>query len=426
MATDSRIGRRELLGSTVVLGAAALTGCSETGSVVPSIDASTSPFVDRAKPLAQDYTVAARVPADGRFYYMHDPGMSRLPSGAILVAAPCLERPERTSFDVVGWQTFVSRSSDGGKTFSTVATLPYSDATPFVLGGRLHMFVQKKKWEDVLLTTSDDEGATWREPVALFRGSYWNCHTAMVEENGRLYWALQTRDYRGGVVVIAGDTRKDLLDPASWTMSSEALHPETPAALVSGRNKTAEDWWLEPNVVSVRGRMRVFLRTILDGYAATSLAAVCDLTLGEGGAMALAFSHFAAVPGAQNKCFVLRDEPSRLFWMLSNLAADSEGVVFDWDEVRRTGGFLAGPGNDRRFLALSYSVDALNWFPAGCVARTSDLHQSFMYPAAGVDGDDLVLISRTSVHGRDQHDADLVTFHRVRGFRALAMDLAPR
>jgi hypothetical protein len=49
-----------------------------------------------------------------------------------------------------------------------------------------------------------------------------------------------------------------------------------------------------------------------------------------------------------------------------------------------------------------------------------------MYPAAGVDGDDLVLISRTSVHGRDQHDADLVTFHRVRGFRALAMDLAPR
>jgi hypothetical protein len=423
---DFRIGRRELLGSTVVLGAAALAGCDEKGSAVPAAaDGGTVPVVDRAKPLAQDYTIAARVPADGRVHYMHDPGMARLPSGAILVAAPCLERPDAASFDVVAWQTFIARSTDGGLTFSTVATLPYSDGTPFVSGGRLYMFVQRTKWEDVLLTTSDDEGGTWSEPVTLFRGSYWNCSTAMVEENGRLYWALQTRGYRGGVVVIAGDTTKGLLDPASWTMSSEAVQPATPPALVSGRNKDAEDWWLEPNIVSVRGRMRLFLRTILDGYAATSLAAVCELTR-DGNAMTLAFSHFAAVPGAQNKCFVLRDEPSRLFWMLSNLAADSEGAVFDWDAVRRTGGFLAGPGNDRRFLVLSYSVDALNWFPAGCVAKTNDLHQSFMYPAAAVDGDDLVLISRTSVHGRDQHDADLVTFHRIRGFRALAMDLAPR
>ena len=46
-----------------------------------------------------------------------------------------------------------------------------------------------------------------------------------------------------------------------------------------------------------------------------------------------------------------------------------------------------------------------------------------MYPSAVVDGDDLVLLSRTSRDSRDQHDADLCTIHRVRDFRSLAMDL---
>lgn len=41
-----------------------------------------------APSLAQDYTIAAQVP-DHRKYFIHDPGMTRLPSGHFLVAAPC-------------------------------------------------------------------------------------------------------------------------------------------------------------------------------------------------------------------------------------------------------------------------------------------------------------------------------------------------
>ena len=76
-------------------------------------------------------------------------------------------------------------------------------------------------------------------------------------------------------------------------------------------------------------------------------------------------------------------------------------------------------------LFLFYSRDALNWFPAGCVAKMPGLSQSFMYPGAAVDGDGIALISRTSQNGRNQHDADLCTFHRIRDFRTLAMDLRP-
>jgi len=56
---------------------------------------------------------------------------------------------------------------------------------------------------------------------------------------------------------------------------------------------------------------------------------------------------------------------------------------------------------------------------------TGKLRQSFMYAAPLIDGDDLLILSRTSRDGRDQHDADLCTFHRLRCFRRLALDLYP-
>ena len=81
-------------------------------------------------------------------------------------------------------------------------------------------------------------------------------------------------------------------------------------------------------------------------------------------------------------------------------------------------------GNDRRFQMMMYSVDALNWFQAGCVAR-AESSQSFMYGTPVIHGDDMLSISRTSINADDQHDADHATFHRVKNFRSLALNLRP-
>lgn len=78
-----------------------------------------------------------------------------------------------------------------------------------------------------------------------------------------------------------------------------------------------------------------------------------------------------------------------------------------------------------RILMLMYSIDALNWFQAGCIAMAPKLRQSFMYASLLVDGQDMLVLSRTSREGQDQHDADQCTFHRVRDFRRLAHDLYP-
>ena len=123
--------------------------------------------------------------------------------------------------------------------------------------------------------------------------------------------------------------------------------------------------------------------------------------------------------------YIQYDPVSKLFWMASNMPTDSQEMVHDWAKLRAGKRFNGGPGNERRILLLYYSVDALNWFPAGPVAKGEGMLQSFMYPTFDFQGEDIVLISRSSQNGHNQHDADTATFHRITNFRALAMDLFP-
>ncbi len=419
-----KLTRRNFLASSAVLGAAA--GCT---TIDPPFPGSANARVVGA-PLAQSFSIAARIPSDGNHYYIHDPGMALLPSGDIFVAAPCWQV---ASFGAVGAesvQLFLSVSSDGGQTWDALPTIPnLSDGAPFVHDGDLYMFVQSAQFGALMIMKSADEGHTWTSPVTLFDQTlaFWNCSTPMVEQNGKLYWAVQQGPgFQGDAYVIAADTTKDLLDPTAWQHSTPAKRPATPTLVAPSGAASANDAWLEPNIISISGKIRVFLRTNLDDYATASLPIVCDLTEDANG-LHLDVAQFYPMPGGQNKTFILQDTASStgLYWMLSNLPADSQAQVLDWKTIEATNRFLPGPGNDRRFLMLSYSMDALNWFPAGCVARARLMRQSFMYPSAAIDGDDLILISRTSINGETQHNADTVTFHRVTGFRSLALNLYP-
>ena len=435
-----RISRRNFLASGAVLGAA---GCSS--SALDSSQAEACSAAGKSSPLAQDYVTVLHVPKDGKDYYIHDPGMALLPSGTIFVAAPCWQVAAFGQVGAVAVQLMTARSQDRGRTWSALPSIPnLSDAAPFVHDGSLYMFVESQQFGSLALVRSDDEGDTWSNPASLFDSdaAFWNCSTPMVEQNGKLYWAVQQGPgFQGDAYVIAADLSKDLLDPSAWQKSTPAKRPLTPWAIVAGSavppdasctsavpnsSSCPTDAWLEPNIVSVNGKIRVILRTNISDYGTTSLPAVCDLTEDASG-MHLSFTQFFPAPGGQNKCFILHDTstPTGLFWMLSNLPADSQGRVLDWKTIEAEGRFLPGPGNDRRFLMLSYSIDALNWFPAGCVARAGLMRQSFMYPSAAIDGDDLVLISRTSIDGDTQHNADTVTFHRIARFRDLAMNLYP-
>src|SRR5581483_10489867 len=180
--------------------------------------------------------------------------------------------------------------------------------------------------------------------------------TGMVVANNRLYWALDADNW-AAVVAITADLSKDLLTRSAWRMSNPVQRPPTPPLLTRGLYPSAKatwshqwktDAWLEPNVVNVNGRIRVVLRMIIDEYATANLAAVCDLA-DDGNHLDLRFAQFYPLPGGQNKFYILYDNVSRLFWMLSNLVTDSQDTQQHHDALEKAG-YLGGPGNERRIL----------------------------------------------------------------------------
>lgn len=399
--------------------------------MVKKTDSVTAGPAARSAILAQKYSVAVQV-GDARKQFIHDPGLVRTGQGTLIVAAPEWSRSVDRSGRLrrLGRRRLrLARSVDGGWTWHQQAVLPYQEGTPFMLDGRLLMFVQAESHRDFQVVESNDDGLTWSGPSTVLRGPFWNISTAQVSRGDGFFWSM---DYDrpglryGGKIMVRMDRGKSPLDPGSWSVSNVVDMPELPALLTRnlfpagpGDDMAWPLHWLEPNTVDVGGRIRVFCRCGIDTKATAGMAAILDYDPARN---RLEMSQFAAWPGGQCKFFVLDDAPSGLYWMLSNLVTNSQNLVA-WDP-QALNGYRGTPGNERRWLFLHYGLDCLNWFPAGCVACWPDsILRSFMYPSAAVDGEDLVILSRTSREAENQHDADLCTVHRVPGFRRLALPL---
>lgn len=377
----------------------------------------------RAEPLAQEYVVLTTT--DDRNVCTCGPGIAHAPDGSLLATVPYWWRggPKRPGV------VHVLRSSDGGETWERLPSLEYFTAMPWTHDGALYLFAHRDgqggyRNDDLVLHRSEDGGRTWSEPVTLFEGHFWNCPTGIVTHDGHVYRAFDQLDVSGRAErVVAGDLSRDLMDPASWRISPPVPFPgPVPELCRGGRCRNSR--WLEPNVIQIGGKLRLLSRVEMDAMATANVCGVCDLS-DDGEKLNLEFSQYYPMPGGQNKFHIVYDDVSRLFWTAATLVTDSQDQLGYCQEARKRREFTGTGGNERRILMLMYSMDALNWFQAGCIAMAPRLRQSFMYASLLIDGEDLLVLSRTSREGRDQHDADLCTFHRVRDFRRLALDLYP-
>ena len=421
-----------------------------------------------AEPLAQEYVEVARTPSPD--WRTDSCALTHLPGGGLLASfalfglsqqgrATVRSRSERgagrpqqqpVSRNGLGhppWCFNLARSYDEGRSWERLPALDLCDGMPFLHDGNLYLLANKRgplqpdtagnpshggpnAARDIVISRSDNHGQDWCEPVTLFAGSFWNAPTGYAVASGHLYRAFDVPDPdvvaidapgRSNVVVV-GDLSRDLLDPAAWRLSPPVEFPGIPALLKSGLYEPGDNRWVEPNVVCVRGMLRVLSRVRIDRLTTAGMCAVCDLD-DDGDNLSYRFAQLHPMPGGQCKFHILHDEVSDLFWSLANLPTNSQHVA--WGKHLREQGFHQTPGNERRFLMLMYSLDALNWFQAGCVAMSRNPLQSFHYAAPLVDGDDLLVLARTSRDAPNQHDSDLVTFHRVEGFRRLALNLHP-
>ena len=78
------------------------------------------------------------------------------------------------------------------------------------------------------------------------------------------------------------------------------------------------------------------------------------------------------------------------------------------------------PCDERDRLQLSFSKNMVDWCFAGLVAKGNSEKQSRHYACMAIDGEDLVLVSRSGDENtHSAHNTNLSTFHRIKDFRSL-------
>jgi hypothetical protein len=420
------------------------------------------------RPLADQYvTVFESLSPKDVFCYT--PGICRLASGRLVVTfdlggkgAANLPGPKSDRCTEGGaWQGHIMTSDDGGKTWAPRAQFAGMHARPFVAGSSVYVIGHTT---DLFVLRSDDQGQTWSEPVFLTSGQKWHQSAANVHyARDCVYLVMERRvsdNIRGwyvgelAPVLMRGRAGADLTQRANWTFASElpfgeaAPHvdgkppldyfgvPFFPAPLPAGstpapKRHCAPLGWLEANVVEFvdpdhlwhdpDGRtFHLWMRAHTGG---TGYAAIAKVTESADGQMTTSLQTvpsgrkalFVPCPGGQMRFHVLYDEPTRLYWLLSSQATDS------MTRPDRLGADRFNlPNNERHRLQLHFSRNMIDWCFAGLVATGKTPRQARHYASMAIDGDDLVIVSRSGdQRAHSAHDGNLISLHRVRRFREL-------
>ncbi len=390
----------------------------------PSLSARDLPPVDRVSGPPPG-TVVFASPDPGRVSCA-SPSIALLPDGSYLV-----------SHDTAG-RTLVHASTDRGATWRQIAALSDQKwSTLFLHHGALYLIGTSAKAGNMIIRRSRDAGRTWTDPVdaqhgLLAAGKYHCAPTPVVVHGGRVWRAFEqfsptppVRTFRA--FMMSAPETADLLAASSWTRSNS--HTIQRAWL-----NTRNEEWLEGNaVVTPAGTIADILRVeshpaigapfALPGPAARiprfEVAARLDLSADGRTATfdpARGFLHFV---GSESKFTIRFDPVSRRYWSIGSKITNPHSG-YAW---------LYTPHHQRNVLSLTSSVDLEHWeercrllrFREGQVVTKAESRVGFQYVDWQFDGDDLVAVCRTAWNATNYHDANFITFHRVKDFRSLTM-----
>lgn len=355
------------------------------------------------------------------------------------------------------WQGLIYTSDDGGESWIQRGTFPFLHARPFVSGNSLYILGHAG---DLKVIRSDDGGDTWSEAYSLTQGQFWHqapCN--VLYANGCVYLVMERFKYESRAhwkvkvlapVLMRGKIGDDLTRRENWTFASELAFCDVmqddktdyagipfyhcdpdETTPVGGGRKVAPMGWLETNVVQFTDPRHVWYDA--SGKTFHLLSRLHDGWVGHGallkvkehadGSMETMLETapsgkkvlFVNIPGGQMKFHILYDDISGLYWLLGSQSTDSMVDVAKMEADR-----FDLPNNERHRLVLHFSKNCIDWCFAGVVAIGADVKQSRHYASMCIDGDDLLVASRSGdEHVFTAHDTNLITLHRVKNFRSL-------
>jgi hypothetical protein len=412
------------------------------GSVARAVGAATPPAADEARAVtARDLPPVDRPvgPPPGTVVFASPaPGRVSCASPSIVVMP---DGSYRVSHDT-GGRTLVHLSADRGATWRQIAVLNDQKwSTLFLHRGALYLIGTTAKVGHMIIRRSTDGGHSWTDPDGprrglLAEGRFHCAPTPVVVHGGRLWRAFEefspvppVRTFRA--FMVSAPEEADLLDAAGWTRSNALTFDR---AWLDTRN--AE--WLEGNaVVTPAGTVADILRVeshpapgapfALPGAAAGiprfEVAAKIDITAdGRTAAFdpARGFLHFI---GSESKFTIRYDPVSRRYWSIGSKITNPHSG-YAW---------LYTPHHQRNVLSLTSSADLAVWeercrllrWREGAVVTKAESRVGFQYADWQFDGDDLVAVVRTAWGAGNYHDANFITFHRVKNFRTLTLADSP-
>ncbi|WP_395749141.1 sialidase family protein [Prosthecobacter sp.] len=418
------------------------------------------PLAAQVRPLAQEHVVIWSSPDPARLYG-YTPGICRLPSGRLVVthevsSAGKAVTPEKKAFH----ESRILTSDDGGRTWTHRANFELSFGRPFVAGKSLYILGRSKQ---VGIVRSDDEGMTWSERRSLNDEGNWHqsaCNVLFAK--GNVYLVMEKHAPKRGIqgwqvadlapVLMRARADADLTERKSWAFASELVFEDVPETqlpnafglpfypvdrkkmtyLVPPKGRgIAPLGWLETNVVQFTDPDHVwcdpegktFHLWMRAHTGMTNYAAIAQVKENDDGSMTTSVVKtpagtpmlYVPCPGGQMRFHVEWDAKTKLYWLLSSQATDS---MTRPDRLAKERWGL--PDNERQRLVLHFSKNMIDWCFAGLVCKGETPKESRHYASMCIDGEDLCIVSRSGDEkAHSAHNGNLITFHRVTGFRGL-------
>lgn len=315
----------------------------------------------------------------------------------------------------------ICRSLDGGATWTQIATVPRMLwGSLFCVGETVYLIGRDTATAKLPIVKSTDSGSTWTSAadgqIDRTVGSAHRAPTPVIFSGGRVYVACEDSCDAGGnalgvqskrAYMMSAEVTADLTRAESWTKSTCVSFD--PAWLgtdcLTGGSNTGLGFY-EGNAVAGRdGTMYIVLRMDTD----PTYGKACLLRLGADN-RELTFERILELPVGKDKFAIRYDAVSGKYIAIGNRKTTDVYPL------------------QRNVLAMYTSSDLVHWEYAATLLSDDALipqeesvqNHGYQYPDFLIDGDDLLLVVReASGNTTYYHDANHITFYRVRSFRNL-------
>ncbi len=313
--------------------------------------------------------------------------------------------------------TTVFKSTNKGKTWQRICVIQGQFwSNLFEYDDVLYLLGTDREYGNFIIRRSIDGGYHWTEPKdentgLLFAGEYHTAPMPVIIHNRHLWRAVEEidgKERKWGKMfmssMFSADVSENLMKASTWRKTNNLPYD---ASYLGGEFAA----WLEGNAILDKQGKLVNLLRVSTSIKGVEKAAIVNISDDGLTANFDENKDFIDFPGGSKKFTIRYDGTTNLYWTLSNI------ITPELMDVKET-------GKIRNTIALCSSDDLRNWRVHKYILHHPDMDKhGFQYIDWQFEGEkNIVFVSRTAfddAHGgvHRQHDANYLTFHRIKNFR---------